>query len=185
MNEKSQHYSLSPAKAGFGTFPPPHDVLADVFTAGVRRRWSEKLSDHLNRRLNILGACGSCPSDGRRAAILRGWRARKAAWEAYLYTSFACGLFEGNRGIDLRQRLASRGDIEFLAAMAECIACWFFAGKQKLQFLADAPGRNGRNLDMQVIIDGPDVGVEVKAPYREPPTNGFGPATTRTKSRRH
>jgi len=57
--------------------------------------------------------------------------------------------------------------------MAECMACWFLAGKQKLKLLVDAPGRNGRNLDMQIIIESIDVGVEVKAPYREPPTERF------------
>lgn len=33
---------------------------------------------------------------------------------------------------------------------------------------ADAQGRNGKMLDMRTVINGQEVGVEVKAPYQEP-----------------
>ena len=81
-------------------------------------------------------------------------------------------LFEGNRGNDLRQRLASRDETDFWPRWQNA---WLagFAGKQKLQLMVDAPGRNGRNLDMQVVIDTTDIGVEVGLPDREPPTERF------------
>jgi hypothetical protein len=36
-----------------------------------------------------------------------------------------------------------------------------------------SPGQNGKNLDMQVVIAGQMVGVEVKAPFRERPKEHF------------
>ena len=170
MVETSHKSNFPWAEGGIGVFAPPTDVLGEVFPAEVRRRWSKKPTDDLIRRLEILCASGPSPSDPHQAADLRYWRARKAAWEAYLFTSFACGLFEGNRRRDLCSRLASQGQEEFLAAIAECMTCWLLAGKHKLPLRGDAPGRKRRNLDMQVSIDGSEVGVEVKAPYREPPT---------------
>lgn len=154
---------------GFGLFAPPKDVLLNVFTPAVRQSWRAKPTDDLIRRLNTLCACGPYPSDPSRAPDLRYWRSKKAAWETYLFTAFACGLLEGARGNDLRRRLASRGEEEFLAAIAECMTCWFLAGKHRLPLLPEAPGRNGRNLDMQVIASGVAMGVEVKAPFRETP----------------
>jgi hypothetical protein len=80
---------------------------------------------------------------------------------------------EGDRGRDLRGRLASRKDDEFHSAVAECMACWFLAGRLQLPVDAIAPGRNGKNLDLRVFLDGREVGVEVKAPYRERPRGDF------------
>ena len=159
-------------KAGVGEFVPPADVLLDVFPPSVRQAWRANATEGLIRRLEILCACGPYPDNPRRASGLRYNHAYRAAWEAYLFTSFACGLFEA-RGDDLRQRLASTHEDDFRGAMAECMICWFLAGKQKLPLLADAPGRNGHNLDMQVIIAGQGVGVEVKAPFRELPKERF------------
>jgi hypothetical protein len=156
---------------GIGCFMPPPNVLDAVFTPEVRQAWRSKPTDDLVRRLNILCACGPYPSDRSQAANLRYNRARKAAWEAYLLSSFACGLFEGSRGQDLRRRLAGRGEEELLAAIAECMACWFLGGRLKLPLWADAPGRDGRNLDMRVDAC-TDTGVEVKAPFRERPLSG-------------
>jgi hypothetical protein len=167
MNAISHHHGFFPHTGGFGSILPPHDVLADVFTADVCNRWRDKPADNLTRRLNILAARGSGVSNDRQAVERRGWRAWKAAWETYLYTAFACGLLEGHGGADLRRRLANRKEEQFLAAMAECMACWFLAGKHRLPLSVDAPGRNGRNLEMQVAIGGMDTGVEVKAPYEK------------------
>jgi hypothetical protein len=120
-------------------------------------------------RLRVLEACGPYPSDPVRAADLRYFRARKAAWHAYLFTAYACGMFEGNKGKDLLGRLRSMEDDDFRAAMAECMACWFLAGRMKLPVDACAPGRDGKNLEMRVLVDGKWTGVEVKAPFREKP----------------
>jgi hypothetical protein len=155
---------------GFGRFVPPSDVLMDVFTPAIRQGWRARKSDELTHRLSILSACGPYPSDPLLAADIRYWRAKRAAWETYLFTAFACGFFEGTRGRDLRNRLRCHSQEGFLAAIAECMTCWFLAGKHGLPLIADAPGRNGRNLDMKVIVSGHDVGVEVKAPFRETPT---------------
>jgi len=53
--------------------------------------------------------------------------------------------------------------------MAECATCWLLSGRFRLPVHAYAPGRKKKKLDMSTVMDGQDVGIEVKAPYREPP----------------
>jgi hypothetical protein len=156
-------------RSGFARFVPPSDALRDVFTSAVRQSWTAKPTEELGRRLEVLCACGPYPDDPFLAAELRFYRAQKAAWETYLSTSFACGLFEPPGGQDRRQRLASRDEEQFLGAIAECMTCWFLAGLHRLPLWPDPPGRNGRNLEMLVRAGGIEVGVEVKAPFRKPP----------------
>ncbi|MEX1098167.1 MAG: hypothetical protein WED34_19140 [Planctomycetales bacterium] len=84
-----------------------------------------------------------------------------------MFTAFACGMFEGERGKDLLARLRSRGTNGFRGAFAECQACWILAGKLKLGVDPSARGRGGKNLDLVVVLNGRVVGVEVKAPLRE------------------
>jgi len=146
---------------------PPADVLEEAFPPLVRERWRTRPTAELVERLQVICACGPYPTDARRAIELRARRARKAAWEAYLMSSFVRGFFAEERGCDLKQRLASRDKAQFKAAMAECMTCWLLAGRLKLPLTADAPGRNGRNLEMQIVIDGAWTGVEVKSPFRE------------------
>ena len=64
--------------------------------------------------------------------------------------SFACGFFEGPRGLEIRGRLASRDPADFRSAMAECMACWFIAGRLGLPVSGDAPGRGTKQLDMRM-----------------------------------
>lgn len=154
---------------GVGRFKPPRDPLRAVFTPEARATWRKNLTPELVQRLEILCACGPYPSDPARAAKLRCLRARKAAWEAYLFTAFACGMFEGSRGNDLRCRLTSTDADDFRSAMAECLVCWFFAGKMKLPVDPEAAGRNSRTLDMRLVTDQGKIGVEVKSPFRELP----------------
>lgn len=154
---------------GFGRFKPPPDPLRAVFTSDVIAIWRKNLTPELVKRLEILCACGPYPSDPARAAEVRCLRAKKAAWEVYLFTAFACGMFEGNRGNDLRGRLTSTDADDFRSAMAECLVCWFLAGKSKLPVDSEAPGRNGRALDMRLVTDQGEIGVEVKSPFRERP----------------
>jgi hypothetical protein len=153
--------------AGIGRFPPPTDPLKAVFTPEIRDDWRKALNDELLYRLRVLGACGPYPSDRARTEELRCLRARKAAWEAYLFTAYAWGMLEGERGKEVRNRLASTDAECFRSAMAECMVCWFLAGRKELPLSPDAPGRNGRNLDMRIVVNAIDVGVEVKAPFRE------------------
>ena len=134
------------SKPGMGCYAPPIDVLRDVFTPEVRQAWQAKPTDELIDRLIVLCDCGPYPSDPFAAYDLRCWRARKAAWEAYLFTAFACGMFEGDRGKDLRARLRSRNADDFRAAVAECQACWFLAGKMKLSVAPSAVGGEARTL---------------------------------------
>jgi hypothetical protein len=98
----------------------------------------------------------------------------RASWESYVYSAFACGFFDGDRGKDLRGRLASKGEHDFRSAMAECLTCWFLAARLRFTVTPDAPGRGAKNLDMMTIIGSQEVGVEVKAPYREMPPPGTG-----------
>ncbi len=149
----------------------PRDTLKDVFTPKVITAWRgcQKSSDLLKFRLNVLEACGPYPHDQIKADRLRSFRAQKAAWEAYLDAAFACGMFEGDKGKDIRARLTRTGDDGFRSAMAECEACWFLAGRMGFKVDPDAPGRKGKNLEMRIFSDQGDTGIEVKAPFRARP----------------
>jgi len=168
-----QEPTCPPIIPGMGRFIPPADPLREVFTEDVRRTWRESLDQDILHRLQVLCACGPYPSDSTAAIQLRRLRAQEAAWETYLFTAFACGMFEGDRGKELRSRLASRDPEDFRSAMAECEACWFLAGRMRLPVDPVAPGRRGKNLDMRVVFGNGDFGVEVKAPHRERPLRGM------------
>jgi len=129
---------LAPSMA---VIAPPHDPLKDVFSQEVKDAWRANANEELINRLRILCACGPYPSDPHAAHDLRCFRAKKAAWETYLFTAFALGFFQGQRGQDLRARLRSRDADGFRSAIAECMACWFLAGRMKLPSDPVAPGR--------------------------------------------
>jgi len=170
--EMSLMHSRNKPLAGIGRFKPPADPLRAVFTPQVMAAWRKNLTPELVQRLEILHACGPYPSEPARAAELRRLRARKAAWETYLFTAFACGMFQGSRGKELQGRLTSTDTDDFRSALAECLVCWFLAGKMKFPLDPEAAGRNRRTLDMRLVMDDGDIGVEVKAPFRalpEPP----------------
>ncbi len=156
-----------------GRFLPPADPLREVFSKEVKESWRKALNEDILYRLQVLCACGPYPSDRTNASELRYRRARKAAWETYLFTAFACGMFESERGQELRSRLASTDPDDFRSAMSECEVCWFLAGRMRLPLDPSAPGRNGKKLDMVITLPTGDIGVEVKAPYREMPKDNF------------
>jgi hypothetical protein len=162
-----------PAQGGIGRFVPPCHPLGIVFTEEVRSTWLRHPTGELLHRLRVLSACGPDPSDPRRVYELCCLRAEKAAWEAYIFTAYGCGMFEGDRGNDVRERLTGKSSDGFRSAIAECEACWFLAGRMRLPLDPNTPGRDGRKLDMQILVDGQDVGVEVKAPFRAPPSERF------------
>ncbi len=151
------------------TIPSPYSVLAETFPQNVRDEWRRKCTPELRFRLNVLDACGPQPSDIGRALELREWRVWRAAWETYLYTAYACGLFHGERRKDLLARLGSRNADGFRSAMAECLTCWFLAGKMRFSVSSDMRGRLNKTLDLGLAIEGTNIGVEVKAPFRERP----------------
>lgn len=157
---------------GLGRFAPPEDVLDYVFSEETKQRWAERNTPNVQWRLRVLGASGPYPSDSTRANEIRCLRAKKAAWDTYLYTAFACGMMNDERGADILARLRSNADDDFRSGIAECLACWFLAGRMRYALDPIAVGRDGRNLDMRILIDNVDVGVEVKAPYRERPVKG-------------
>lgn len=149
----------------------PRDPLKEVFTEEVRAKWasSRNPSRALQWRLEVLGASGLSPSDPVQAEHLRWLRAHKSAWETYLMVAFACGMFDGERGTELRGRFIAIDDAGFRSAMAECMTCWFLADRMKLPVSGDAAGRTVKKLDMKFVLREGEVGVEVKAPFREPP----------------
>jgi len=168
----AENESQGPAK---DLIQPPDRPLNDVYTPQVlcRLRKVSNPSSALLYRLAVIEACGPPPSDSDRARKLMYLRAQKAAWGTYLYTAFACGMFEGHRGAELRGRLTSASDDDFRSAMAECMACWFLAGKLKLPVCASMAGRSGHKLDLGVELSEGMTGVEVKAPYRELPEGAW------------
>lgn len=151
---------------------PPSDPLLAAIPPDVRDDWRIHPTTELIRRLEFLSACGPKPSNDLGMMRLMHCRAVRAAWETYLYCAFACGLFDGERGKELRGRLASRNPDDFRSSMAECLTCWFLAGRLRLPVSGDAPARAGKILDMKAVVDGQNVAVEVKAPYRERPPEG-------------
>ena len=149
---------------------PPPNPLKEILPEAVIRGWkrSQNPSEHLLLRWQTLEADGTYPVG------MRSLRAQKAAWERYLEAGFACRMFEGDKGSDLRGRLTGIDDDNFRSAMAECLVCWFFAGRMRLPINPSAPGREGKNLEMTVFDDDRDIGVEVKAPYRPHRDVGWG-----------
>jgi hypothetical protein len=57
--------------------------------------------------------------------------------------------------------------------MAECMACWFLAGRMRLGVIGLAEGRGSKLLDMRAVLPDGEAGVEVKAPFREPPVGSM------------
>lgn len=151
--------------------PPPDDSLKAVFTPDVLRRWSttRKPSEHLRDRLNAIAAHGPWPSEPSAARRLRLLLARKAAWDTYLRAAFACGMFEGPKGNDLRARLTGISDSNFRSAMAECLSCWFLAACAGFTIFPEAPGRQNKTLEMRAVRNEQQINVEVKAPFCERP----------------
>ena len=116
----------------------------------------------LDFRLQVLAAGGLNSHSDTGQAL----RAYKAAWEVYLLAGFACGLFEGIHGADLRARLTGTDDDNFRSAMSECLAAWYLAGKLKLPIGPRPQGRPGHPLEFVIKLPDGDVNVEVKCPHR-------------------
>lgn len=152
-------------------FHSANDPLKKVFTPDVIAKWRRRALQNppLQAMIDVLEACGPYPSDPCQADRLRSLRALKAAWEAYLLSASACNLLND----DILSRLR-RDENGFRSAIAECMACWLFAGKMKLEVGPNAPGRNNKRLDMQILPPHGDIGIEVKAPYRPPPLPSLG-----------
>ena len=142
----------------------PAEPLWDVFTPAVIAKLQaiRSPSEQLRCRLAILGAGGLNPS-----SLNNELRAFKSAWETYLTAAYAIGLFDGAHGTDLRARLTDIDDNNHLAAISECFAAWYLAGRRRLS-LRSRPLGNQRSC-LEFLIEHPDgnINVEVKAPHRQ------------------
>lgn len=158
---------------------PPKNPLREVFTSHVIEHWRKIAPSHeeIRFRLRVLEAFGSYSRDPAAAYELRRFRAKKAAWDTYLFTAYACNMFKGEKGKDLLGRLRGIDEDSFRSAMAECMVCWFLAGRMKQSVDPRSPGRNGKKLEMWLFIDGDRIGVEVKSPFRERPSPPPGKST--------
>lgn len=144
----------------------PADVLRNVFTPEVleKLRSQKNPTQRLLGRIDVLTANGSEPLDPWKRERFRMLRKWKAAWDAYLTAAFAIGLFDGKNGEDLRSRLRAPDDENFRSGIAECMAAWFLAGKQRLPVRPRPIGQKGP-LEFSIKqLDG-DIYAEVKAPY--------------------
>ena len=150
---------------------PPRDPLRYVFTRETIESWLavKNPSRELRYRIKTAEASGPFPTDIRLARDLRYYRAHKVAWHAYIYSAFACGMFDSTKGKDLLRRLRSNKRDQFRPALAECMVCWFLAGRMRLSINTCAPGRGNRMLEMKIVSETGDTGVEVKAPFEELP----------------
>jgi hypothetical protein len=153
----------------------PTGILGSIFTEEVIKKWRihPSTSKALSHRIDVITASGPEPSDDFMACKLKYWRAQKAAWEAYITAAHACGFFDDDDGRDLIKRITGIDDDNFRSALAECKACWFFAGKLHYKVIPRPFGRNGRKLDLLVQIGDSSLYVEVKAPYKEFDEEGF------------
>jgi hypothetical protein len=142
----------------------PTEPLWDVFTPAVIAKLQavRSPSEYLKCRLAILGAGGLNPSP-----LNHELRAFKSAWETYLTAAFAIGLFDGVHGADLRARLTDVNDDNHLAAVSECFAAWYLAGRRRLPLRPRPAGNQRSCLEFLIECDDGDINVEVKAPHRE------------------
>lgn len=144
--------------------PVPAEPLWAIFTPEIvqKLRRVRRPTALLDFRLQVLAAGGLNSHSDTGQAL----RAYKAAWEVYLLAGFACGLFEGIHGADLRARLTGTDDDNFRSAMSECLAAWYLAGKLKLPIGPRPQGRPGHPLEFVIKLPDGDVNVEVKCPHR-------------------
>ena len=152
-----------------------HDSLQAVFDSQVIQRWAANSSKlpSLQYRIDVVTASGPYPADPHLRERVRRFRAQRAAWEAYLDAAFACGMFSGDEGESLRARLTGTDESNFRAAMAECMACWYLAGKFGFNVAPNPPGRNNCVLDFHVQTSTEELVAEVKAPNRDRPEDGW------------
>jgi hypothetical protein len=155
------------------------DHLSSIFTPEVLahfRRAADR-SEELAHRIGVLTARGVVEDDRRLFHQNAMLRARRASWDAYVGAAIVCGLFDGQQGRDLLSRLRSSDERNFRGALAECMACWLFAGRLGLPTGARPRGREGRVLELFVEISSSVLCVEVKAPFAyasEPVPNQLG-----------
>lgn len=151
---------------------PPPNPLKEVFNADSLRRLRSytSRSKQLDLRLKVLTASGPYPREPSSAHVLENCRALKAAWDTYIHAAYACGLMKGSDGNDRLARLRDTDDENFRSALAECQACWYFSGKLRLSVEPPPPAKGGRRPDLVVHLPSGPAFVEVKAPYKDPPT---------------
>jgi len=131
-------------------FDVPNEPLWAIFTPQVidTLQRARNPSDLLVTRLRVLAAGGMHSSTWPDQAF----RAYKSAWEVYLFAAFACGLFEGPQGADLKARLTGSDDENFRSAMSECLAAWYLAGRLRLWIEPRPEGRPGHPLEFVIRI---------------------------------
>lgn len=146
------------------SYPIPAEPLGDVFTPAILAELQRAKTPGpcLGFRLRVLAANGLHPDHALRPC--------KSAWEVYLLAAFACGLFEGEHGADLRARLTRIDDNNFRSALSECMAAWYLAGPRGLRIEPRPKGGGEHRLEFALKLDGGDIKVEVKAPYRPTPS---------------
>lgn len=148
-------------------------AIETVFNEPTLSRYREYLAivppppqaAHLRWLYDTLTAHGPAPSDPELARELKRLRARRAAFEAYVETASICGLLDAN----LAERLRSVEEDNFRAALAECLACWLFAGPLRYKVSPRPGGRAKKELEFTVEAPQDTFAVEVKAPAVAPP----------------
>jgi len=84
----------------------------------------------------------------------------------YLRAAQSCGLLATDE--DLMARLHELQGSNFRSALSECIACWFFKNELGIDIRPRPPGRPGKVLDLEGVISGARVGIEVKSSSSPP-----------------
>jgi hypothetical protein len=149
------------------------DALARVYDEATLARYHEYLAvkppaphaSHVRWRRDVLTAHGPPPSDPKVARRVARLRAQRALVDTYVAAADACGLLDAS----VTERLRSVEERNFRSALAECEACWLFAGLLGFTVAPTREGRPGKQLEFAVTAPADAFVVEVKAPAVERP----------------
>jgi len=165
----SLHNAVCPGSEHAVPADPLRELLSPQVLADLKSPTSP--SDALAYRISVIESDTTPPASPSERECLRWRQAQRVAWNSYLSAAFACRLFDGDAGADLRSRLTGRGDDNFRSAMAECMACCFLSRRLNLSVSPRPRGKGAHQLEFMVNTPDGDISVEVKSPHREEPND--------------
>ncbi len=143
------------------------DCLRFVYSSEQLQRLRSRASTNseIAERVRTLDASGPYTGDDETNHMIGFLRGKKAAWDTYITSAFACGLMEGSDGKDRIERLRDLDEDHFSSSMAECFASWYCASHLKFNVFPGRSGRNSSKLDFTIQAKANQlINVEVKSP---------------------
>ena len=143
-------------------------MLKSIFTKDVVEKWNRVKSPSWELQLRLAVVKSQYGETDVNSTFDPAFLPAKAdIWGRYLKAALEAGLFEGEQGKELTQRLIGKKDENFHSATSECMACWFFKERLNLLVKPKPFGRRGKVLDLAVISQDVEMKVEVKTPYEK------------------